>query len=327
MKDITYSFIIPHHNTPDLLQRLVDTIPQREDIEIIIVDDNSDEDKMAAVKRSDVKIIFIDKEHTKGAGRARNVGMDAANGKWLLFADADDFYKSNFLDVLDNYKDDDIEILFFNIESVDSKTLKPNKRSRIHNKLIEQYDGSAETSKNILFFGYAPWRRMLLAEFVKEHGFRFEEIVQGNDRFFSIQVSFFAQRWKVDKRAVYTVTHFGGSLTYSKITKEKYVTLMTLFRRLAEFYKYIGHPEWNKKSVKGYFSQSRINYLHHIFRREPVTGIKAFLYMLTHWIEMEKKALYYVDVVQDIQRKMLCREILSSNASNLKKCKYIVLNQ
>ena len=25
----TYSFVIPHHNTPDLLQRLIDTIPQR----------------------------------------------------------------------------------------------------------------------------------------------------------------------------------------------------------------------------------------------------------------------------------------------------------
>ena len=113
---INYSFVIPHHNTPDLLQRLIDSIPQREDIEIIVVDDNSDEDKKASVCRPDVKTIFIDKEHTHGAGKARNVGMDAATGKWLLFADSDDFYNPGFIEVLDEYKNEDIDILFFNID-------------------------------------------------------------------------------------------------------------------------------------------------------------------------------------------------------------------
>lgn len=88
--EIIYSIVIPHRNTPDLLQRLIDSIPMREDIEIIVVDDNSDKDKKAAISRSDVRTIYIDKEHSRGAGRARNVGMDAAKGKWLLFADADE---------------------------------------------------------------------------------------------------------------------------------------------------------------------------------------------------------------------------------------------
>jgi len=58
---IYYSFVIPHYNTPDLLQRLIDSIPQREDIEVIVVDDNSDDDKKARVSRPDVNIIFLDK--------------------------------------------------------------------------------------------------------------------------------------------------------------------------------------------------------------------------------------------------------------------------
>ena len=39
---INYSFIIPHKDIPDLLRRCVASIPQRDDIEIIIVDDASD---------------------------------------------------------------------------------------------------------------------------------------------------------------------------------------------------------------------------------------------------------------------------------------------
>ena len=39
---INFSIIIPTKNIPDLLQRCLESIPQRSDIEIIVVDDNSD---------------------------------------------------------------------------------------------------------------------------------------------------------------------------------------------------------------------------------------------------------------------------------------------
>ena len=51
-----YSFVIPHHNSPTLLNRCLDSIPQREDIEIIVVDDNSDADKKPQEDRPDVKL-------------------------------------------------------------------------------------------------------------------------------------------------------------------------------------------------------------------------------------------------------------------------------
>ena len=33
------SIIIPHYNTPDLLGKLIDSIPDTDDIQIIVVDD------------------------------------------------------------------------------------------------------------------------------------------------------------------------------------------------------------------------------------------------------------------------------------------------
>ncbi|MDR2475404.1 MAG: glycosyltransferase family 2 protein, partial [Bacteroidales bacterium] len=36
-----YSIIIPHKDIPDLLRRCLDSIPYRNDLQIIIVDDNS----------------------------------------------------------------------------------------------------------------------------------------------------------------------------------------------------------------------------------------------------------------------------------------------
>ena len=41
-----YTIIIPHKNTTDLLRKCIDSIPKRNDVQVIIVDDNSDADKV-----------------------------------------------------------------------------------------------------------------------------------------------------------------------------------------------------------------------------------------------------------------------------------------
>lgn len=305
--EVTYSFIIPHHNTPDLLQRLIDSIPQREDIEIIVVDDNSDIDKKANISRSDVRMIFIDKDHSKGAGRARNMGMDAANGKWLLFADADDFYKPNFIGILDDYKDDDIEILYFNIDSVDSDTLLPgnNDRSLSYNRLYDRFDGSEERKNDLFFFNMGPWNKMVRSSFVRKYKIRFEEIVISNDSFFSIQIGYFVKHFKVDKRKLYVLTFMSGSITYSVVTKEKYSTVFNMYRRRAKLFDYMGHPEWNKRSIRGYCSQSCMKYLYKLFRTQPIgICIKALFYYITHILAIERKSNYYVDVIRKIDKNV-----------------------
>lgn len=54
-----YSFIIPHKNSPDLLNRCIQSIPKRDDIEIIIVDDNSDKNTSPQIDEKDERIIII----------------------------------------------------------------------------------------------------------------------------------------------------------------------------------------------------------------------------------------------------------------------------
>lgn len=301
--EITYSFVIPHHNTPELLQRLVNSIPQREDIEVIVVDDNSDNDKKANVSRQDVKTIFIDKEHTKGAGHARNVGMDAATGKWLLFADADDFYKPKFLDVLDEYKDAPIDILFFNVDSVNSDTLQPiNSRSKLIRGLIQNFDGSSEKAQELLFLCYTPWRKMQRLSFVRKYGLRFEEIPKGNDVFFTYLTGYFVKEWKVDRREIYTVTYSSDSMSYNSNRFKSYKNSLLSLRKRSKFFVFIGHAEWNSKSVRGKYEHSVTLYLMRIFKYQPIMGIKAIFYYLTHFLDIEKKSNYYIDVIKRIEQ-------------------------
>ena len=63
---MSISIIIPHYNTPSLLKRCIDSIPIREDIEVIIVDDNSDSNivdfaHFPGHERTYTKVIFTKK--------------------------------------------------------------------------------------------------------------------------------------------------------------------------------------------------------------------------------------------------------------------------
>lgn len=242
---LNYSFIIPHHNTPDLLNRCLDSIPQREDIEIIVVDDNSDVGKKPQVVRPDVKLIYIDAEHTKGAGRARNYALKKAKGKWLVFADADDFFIHGFMNVFDQYKDKDLEVIYHDAQAVDTHTLTPIPRLlKRNNGYFERYDGSKDIEDVIRFRMHAPWRKMVRRDFIELHQIYFEEVPKGNDTFFTYQVGFFARQIAVEREKLYVYTFNPDGITNGKKSKEIYLNQLRNRMKSDEFFRFILHPEW-----------------------------------------------------------------------------------
>ena len=63
MTSFRYSIIIPHKNIPELLIRCLNSIPDREDIQIIVIDDNSTDADIYSVmypelNRSDIEIYY-----------------------------------------------------------------------------------------------------------------------------------------------------------------------------------------------------------------------------------------------------------------------------
>lgn len=246
MKEYTYSFIIPHHNCPDLLNRLIGTIPMRDDIEIIVVDDKSDENKKPRITaRPDVKILYISKEDSKGAGKARNVGMAEATGKWLMFADADDFYKEGFIDILDEYKDKDIDVLYYGFDYLYSDTLEPVEGGFDIQDIILEYDGSKYMEEEVRYKNNVPWSKMVNRLFAVSNKIYFEEVINGNDLFFSLFVGNRSNKIAVDKRSIYVYIQNRGSLT-NKIPSVN-ALMCRLEHRIKhnEFNTYIGHKEWN----------------------------------------------------------------------------------
>ena len=229
LNTFTYSFIIPHHNCPDFLTRLLETIPHRRDVEIIVVDDNSDEDKLPTITRSDVQLIKIPASESKGAGHARNVGLDHATGKWLLFADSDDYYDTSLMSCLDMHKNRDIDILYFsaytNVRAEQPVQMELNSID----KNIQLYIKSPRKSRDVHRLGLSsnvPWNKMFNHEFIKGINARFEEIPLSNDAWF---VNFAGSKARnisaiTDKLYYYVINDSG--VTKRKRPKEHYYLAM-----------------------------------------------------------------------------------------------------
>lgn len=214
-----YNIIIPHKNTPKLLQRCLDSIPHRDDLHIIVVDDNSDTEKVdfelfPGLGRDDVEVIFT--KEGKGAGYARNVGLEHADCEKILFSDSDDFFNYCLNDILDDYKDDDTDIVFFNRLNVDSELYTySSKRDRYGRHFTVYEDNPLEGEKLFRYEFDGPVCKLINKTLVDRYNLRFEEVIVADDTYFSYMTGHYAKNIKVDKRAIYTVTYSPKSAMFT----------------------------------------------------------------------------------------------------------------
>lgn len=212
----TYSIIIPHKNIPDLLRRCLNSLPKRDDVQVIIVDDNSDSDKVdfehfPGLHLSNTEVYF-DKTG-KGAGHARNIGLKHAKGKWLLFADSDDLYTDDINDILIEYKDAEEDIIYFNHKSVMSNDLSEESHRTRHLDLYYRNDITKEEINYIRCKHVTPWGKMIKRELIEKTNARFDETRYSNDVMFSIIVGCNAEKIRVIDKVIYLLTEREGSLT------------------------------------------------------------------------------------------------------------------
>ena len=112
------TIIIPTYNSNRKLRRLLSTIPQKDNLEIIVVDDNGQEDPELDLKCDFPKVIFIKNKFGKAAGGARNTGLDVAQGHYMLFADSDDLFIEGFEEKILPYLENKLfDVVYFSPES------------------------------------------------------------------------------------------------------------------------------------------------------------------------------------------------------------------
>lgn len=214
----TFSIIIPHKGIPDLLMRCLKSIPVSEDIQVIVVDDNSADADTYSDKYPELSRPYLEFVRTTkggGAGYARNVGLEHAEGKWILFADADDFFVEDMYDIICSYADSEADVIFFKNKSVFSNNLSIEcNRGAYRNKIIDQYlaDGDEWSLRAQM---YGPVCKMVKRSLVAKHNIRFDEIMCYEDHYCSLLIGCNAFIIKAVDKVLYVITYRPNSLSYS----------------------------------------------------------------------------------------------------------------
>ena len=206
-----YSVIIPYKDIVDLVVRAVQSVPDRPDIEVIIINNGTTELPASLFAgRHNVQALW--EAIGKGAGAARNVGLEHAKGEWLLMLDADDFFTENAFEIMDRYAEGEEDITFFYTTSCDSDSLAPSNRQEDTNELLDAYLQTKDEGG--LRYGWSsPWAKMIKRSLVEEKQIRFDEIQVSNDVLFSVKTGFWAQSITASKEQIYCITTRQGSLT------------------------------------------------------------------------------------------------------------------
>ena len=95
------SVIIPAYNSSKFIKRVVTSVLLQtyENFELVIVDDCSTDNTVELVESfADKRIKIVKHQHNTGAGVARQSGLKAATGEFIMFIDSDDYVKDDFLE-------------------------------------------------------------------------------------------------------------------------------------------------------------------------------------------------------------------------------------
>lgn len=180
MKRPMISVIIPIYNTRDYIIECLESVRQQtySDYEVIVVNDGSTDDSekliLDFIRDNHLDNFRLICKENGGLCSARNLGLQHANGQWIVFIDSDDWLEKTFFEsmvlaqskyhadyVLAGFRAYDIKTGLFDVWS--NYTVK--------NGILPQ------DLKSLKSMDYA-WARMYKKSIIDEHSLKFDERIR-----------------------------------------------------------------------------------------------------------------------------------------------------
>ena len=100
---VKISIIVPCYNTKLYIEQCLNSLINQtlKEIEIICIDGSSDDGSFEVLREYETKDskINVYSKQNEGVSLSRNFGMDRAQGKYLMFVDADDWIDKNTCEI------------------------------------------------------------------------------------------------------------------------------------------------------------------------------------------------------------------------------------
>ena len=262
-RQVEFSIIIPIYNCEKYIEKCINSILVQKfnHYELLLIDDGSTDSSgmisdIYAKKNKQIKVFH---KKNEGVSAARNVGIQKATGKYILFMDSDDYIEKDYLSycsmMMKKYRLDLLNVGFYSIVECDNK---------IHRDKIcaieKMYENKESIKKDLVYLWdkhmlYNIWNKVYLNSIIKKNNIYFPLYDFGEDMDFNIEYMKYIQRFYNSKKCFYNyIKERKDSLTH------KYRD--NLFQiRIDEFYKFNQYFEENGISRNEYIEFSSRRYI------------------------------------------------------------------
>lgn len=280
------SIIMPvYNNAVYLREALGDIMRQSYNcFELICVDDGSTDgatDVLRSFAEKDARIKIIFRNH-EGAGTARNVGLEQADGEYVLFLDSDDRFEENLLlKATEEAKEKKTDILMYDAGCIDAESGEELisdwiiQRHAIPQNDVFSYENCSE---DILILSFnVPWNKLYRHTFIDNNKLYFQNTTFMNDVFFVHTSMIAAKRIAfLDLKLVRYRRNGGGALSRSFRRQKEPLLALKIMRSVRD--------ELIKRDVYERVKRSfNISACHHLLGNlEMVDGdVYYYIYPLT----------------------------------------------
>lgn len=229
-----FSIVVPVYNVEAYLDNCLASLQAQDfaDFEVICVNDGSTDRGREILSKWESRfpqMKVIDRENG-GLSAARNTGLEAATGDYVLFVDSDDWVESTMLSRLAaeaNGKD----MICFACRRTDNNSYDILTQ--------EQSDGWCYYNHHALEARIVPfvcvWQRCYRREFLEENNLRFREGILHEDNEFTPRACLKSKRVKVIPDVLYNYRIRSGSIMTTRGLRSK-ESLITIGNELSELF-------------------------------------------------------------------------------------------
>lgn len=178
MKNPCVSVIVPIYKTERYLKRCLDSLVNQtlQNIEIILINDASPDASNMIIEdyrvRYPDKFVYVCLEQNKGPGNARNIGVQKAQGQYIMFVDCDDYVDCAICEKMYNkavLTRSEIVVCPHVLEIEDTRT------KIIMNTYSQEMLGELTNVKKAMLMTVvtAPWAKLFEREFFERYLYKF----------------------------------------------------------------------------------------------------------------------------------------------------------
>lgn len=184
------SVVIPCYNNSSVIKRCMESVLNQtyDNIEVIVVDDGStDSPESELSKFSDKRLRPIVRLSHAGVSNARNIGIDKAKGKYIIFIDADDWVEPNHILYLKN------ALTTADLSMIKMRVIKNDEEIRVPviNAFYEKYSHLNKDQFSLLFTASllsSPCNKIYKLDIIRKYNLKFDtKVSYAEDLLFNLE--------------------------------------------------------------------------------------------------------------------------------------------